>query len=142
MTPRQIVSLLLATAVAAAPAFSGVPPGYPRSYNDIVTAANRQAELSIYSTTDVSEVQELLRDFRSLYPGVKVSYTELSSTDLYNRFVREVATHANTADLLWSAAMDLQIKLVNDGYAQPHASWEKPNLPQWATWKNEAYGIT
>jgi iron(III) transport system substrate-binding protein len=38
--------------------------------------------------------------------------------------------------------MDLQIKLVNDGYAQPYASPEKPFLPPWAIWKNEAYGIT
>ena len=38
--------------------------------------------------------------------------------------------------------MDLQIKLVNDGYAQAYASPEKPNLPPWAIWKNEAYGIT
>jgi iron(III) transport system substrate-binding protein len=38
--------------------------------------------------------------------------------------------------------MDLQIKLVNDGYAQAYASPEKPNLPAWAIWKNEAWGTT
>lgn len=38
--------------------------------------------------------------------------------------------------------MDLQIKLVNDGYAQAYSSPEKPNLPGWAIWKNEAWGVT
>jgi ABC-type Fe3+ transport system substrate-binding protein len=38
--------------------------------------------------------------------------------------------------------MDLQTKLVNDGYAQAYASPEKPYLPPWAIWKNQAYGVT
>jgi iron(III) transport system substrate-binding protein len=38
--------------------------------------------------------------------------------------------------------MDLQIKLANDGYAQEYASLEKPSLPEWAVWKDKAYGIT
>jgi iron(III) transport system substrate-binding protein len=38
--------------------------------------------------------------------------------------------------------MDLQIKLVNDGYAQPHKSAETAKLPDWANWKNEAFGTT
>lgn len=38
--------------------------------------------------------------------------------------------------------MDLQIKLVNDGFAQPYQSPELPNLPDTAVWKNEAWGIT
>lgn len=38
--------------------------------------------------------------------------------------------------------MDLQVKLVNDGYTQAYASPEKPALPESAVWKNEAYGTT
>jgi iron(III) transport system substrate-binding protein len=38
--------------------------------------------------------------------------------------------------------MDLQIKLVNDGYAQPYLSKEATHLPDWAVWKDEAYAIT
>ncbi|MET0338154.1 MAG: ABC transporter substrate-binding protein, partial [Caulobacter sp.] len=47
-----------------------------------------------------------------------------------------------TADLVWSSAMDMQVKLINDGLAQAYASPEKPNLPQWAMWKNEGWGLT
>ena len=38
--------------------------------------------------------------------------------------------------------MDLQVKLVNDGYAMPYPSPEIPHLPDWAMWKIEAYGTT
>lgn len=38
--------------------------------------------------------------------------------------------------------MDLQVKLVNDGYAQPYVSKEITHIPDWAVWKNEAYAIT
>jgi iron(III) transport system substrate-binding protein len=133
---------VLALVVAATGAVARVPEGYPRSYENVVSAAIRQGRLSIYSTTDAREVNELLRDFRALYPQIAVDYADLNSTELYSRFIAEVAAHDGTADLLWSLAMDLQIKLVNDGYTQAYASPEKPNLPEWAIWKNEAFGVT
>ncbi|WP_217705428.1 ABC transporter substrate-binding protein [Peristeroidobacter soli] len=131
--------LLLATALSA---IAAVPPSYPRSYANRIADANEDGRLSIYSTTDAREVAQLLQDFRSLYPRIRVEYFDINSTELYNRFIAEVAAKEASADLLWSSAMDLQIKLVNDGYAQAYASPEKPNLPAWAIWKNEAYGTT
>lgn len=136
------LGLLLFTAFASNTTFSAIPPGYPRSYENVIASAYRQARLDIYSTTDAREIAPLLRDFRGLHPQIDIRYSELASTELYERFVAEVAAKKASADLLWSGAMDLQIKLVNDGYAQPHTSWEKPNLPPWAVWKNEAYGVT
>jgi iron(III) transport system substrate-binding protein len=44
--------------------------------------------------------------------------------------------------VLWSSAMDLQIKLVSDGSAMNYASPEVAHLPAWAVWKNEAFGTT
>jgi iron(III) transport system substrate-binding protein len=38
--------------------------------------------------------------------------------------------------------MDLQAKLINDGYAQGYLSPEKPALPATAVWKNMGYGVT
>jgi iron(III) transport system substrate-binding protein len=136
--------LLLAAMLLFVPvlALSAVPAGYPRSYSNRVLEANQEGRLSIYSTTDAHEVDELLRDFRALYPQIAIDYADINSTEVYSRFIAEVAAKEGTADLLWSTAMDLQIKLVNDGYAQAYASPEKPNLPPWAIWKNEAYGIT
>ena len=144
LSRNLFAALALVAAATAAPGLAAAraPAGYPRSYENVVASAVREGHLSIYSTTDAREVGDLLRDFRALYPQIAVDYADLNSTELYSRFIAEVAAHEGTADLLWSLAMDLQIKLVNDGYAQAYASPEKPNLPEWAIWKNEAYGVT
>src|SRR5688572_12053272 len=53
-------------------ALAAVPAGYPRSYANRVMEASQEGRLSIYSTTDAREVEELLRDFRALYPQIVV----------------------------------------------------------------------
>lgn len=133
--PRPIVE-------PTAASIESVPAGYPRSYAQIIEAAKQEGRLSIYSTTDAREVTDLINDFRSLYPEITVEYADLNSTEIYSRFIAEVAAREGTADFLWSSAMDLQVKLVNDGYAQPYASPEKASLPDGSVWKNEAYGTT
>src|SRR5882757_10375976 len=119
-----------------------VPPGYPSDYAKVIDAAKNEGRLVIYSTTDALAANALLRDFSTLYPGVKVDYTDLNSTELYSRFIAEVAARTGTADLLWSSAMDLQVKLVADGQAATYASPEIKALPKWAVWKDAAYGTT
>lgn len=139
---KRLLTVFAAAWIVACPAVAEIPSTYPRSYANLLAAAKKEGRVSIYSTTDAREVAELMRDFRSLHPEIRVDYADVNSTEMYSRFIAEVAAKEGTADLLWSLAMDLQIKLVNDGYAQPYASPEKPNLPEWAIWKNEAYGIT
>ncbi len=78
----------------------------------------------VYSTTDAAAANPLLKDFATLYPGVKVDYTDMNSTELYSRFIAEVASGSGTADVLWSSAMDLQVKLAADGNAATYASPE------------------
>lgn len=119
-----------------------LPRGYPRSYADLVESARREGRLVVYAAADTFDLGGLLKDFRSLHPQIQVEYRNLHTADLYQRFIAEVAARKETADLLVSSAMDLQTKLVNDGYSQAYASPEKPNLPDWAVWKNEAYGVS
>jgi ABC-type Fe3+ transport system substrate-binding protein len=45
-------------------------------------------------------------------------------------------------DLAVSSAVDLQFKLVNDGYALRYDSAAARELPDWAVWRNEAFGFT
>lgn len=133
-----LAGVLLATGAAAAQA----PKGYPRSYERIVESAKKAGKLTIYSATDAREMADLLQDFGKLYPQIAVRYEDLSSSEVYQRVLSDVAAGRPTADLVINSAMDLQIKLVNDGYAQPYASPEKPFLPDWAVWKNQAYGVS
>jgi len=114
----------------------------PGTSSDVLAAADKEGKLVIYSTTDSALVQPLLKDFGTLHPKIQVEYNDMNSTELYNRLISEVAAGAGSGDFLWSSAMDLQIKLANDAYALPYASPELPHLPQWASWRNEAYAVT
>ncbi len=95
----------------------------------------------LYSSTDRQMAEPLIADFRSMHPDIEVVYHDLSTGDLHDRFLAELGT-PDQADILWSSAINLQVKLVNDGYAAPHESDETRALPSWAIWKNEAFGTT
>jgi iron(III) transport system substrate-binding protein len=77
-----------------------------------------------------------------MYPGVKVEYNDMNTTELFNRFISETAAATNSADVVWNSAMDAAMKLVNDGYAQAYDSPEARHLPEWAVYQKLAYGTT
>ena len=135
-------AFLAATALAIGQASAQVPTGYPASYAETIAAARKEGKVVIYSTTDTAAAGFLIKDFGALYPGISVEYNDMNSTEIYNRFISEKAANAGSADVLWSSAMDLQIKLASDGGAMNYASPETPHLPSWAVWKNEAFGTT
>ena len=121
---------------------AATPEGYPSSYGAIVSAARDEGKVVVYSTTDLSAVASLIRDFESANPGIRVEYNDLNSTELYNRFRTETAARRPSADVLWSSAMDLQMKLANDNFAARYQSPEAASLPEWAVWRDEAFGTT
>lgn len=136
--------LLLATAIASI-AFSVSaqnPAGYPADYSKIVDAAKKEGKVVIYSATDTKAVEPLIKEFKAMYPDVQVEYNDMNSTEVYNRYISEMAAGGNSADLMWSSAMDLQIKLVSDGYGLKYPSPEMKSIPQWAMWNEAAYGTT
>ena len=106
-----------------------------------VTAGARE-QLNIVSTTQDADVADLLADFRARHPDIEIVHTKINSNDIYNQIVDPSTSSAAPGDIVWSSAMDLQIKLVNDGYAQPYVSKEIAHIPEWAIWKDEAYAIT
>ena len=136
---RLLAIVLAATALACA---AQVPAGYPAGYAETIASASREGKLVIYSATDLAVAAPLLKEFRAMYPRIHVDYQEMKSNEVYKRFVSEIAEGSPSADVLWSPAMDMQMKLVNDGYAQAYRSPEVARLPRWAVWRNEAFGTT
>ncbi|CAH2599566.1 ABC transporter substrate-binding protein [Rhodovastum atsumiense] len=122
---------------AALPAVAQAQPAA-----DLIAAARKEGRLSIYATTDAAEAAGLLDAFRATYPGIAVEYADQNSTELYNRFISEAAAGGGSADFLWSSAMDLQLKLVQDGHALEYRSTQTEALPAWANFRNLAYGTT
>jgi len=141
MNLRLLAALLLACCCPSA-ALAGPPENYPKSYGAIVSAARDEGKVVVYSTTDLSAVAALIRDFEQCYPGVAVEYNDLNSAELHQRFLAENAAGKPSADVLWSSAMDLQMKLANDAYAERYRSPEGAALPEWAVWRDTAYGTT
>jgi iron(III) transport system substrate-binding protein len=137
--PRRYPWFLALVLTAAQSIAAGSGPGTAK---EVVSAAEQEGKLVVYSTTDAALVTPLLKDFAALYPKLTLEYNDMNSTELYNRVISEAAAGAGSGDFLWSSAMDLQMKLANDAYAQAYASPEVPHLPDWASWRNEAYATT
>jgi len=118
------------------------PAGYPRSYDALIAAAKAEGGLTVYGNADSSELVGVVAGFHRLYPDIRVRYVDLGSIEIYRRLVGETRARRPSADLVWSSAMALQVKLINDGFGQSYASPEKPALPPQAVWKNIGYGVT
>ena len=118
------------------------PPKVAAAKDQASTTVGAKEQLTIVSTTPDAEVAELLADFRTAHPGIDIFYSKINSNDIYDQIIDPSTSSTPPGDIIWSSAMDLQIKLVNDGYAQPYASKQVAHLPDWAVWKDEAYAVT
>jgi iron(III) transport system substrate-binding protein len=142
---RTFITGSLACATAACDGFAGIDrltAGLSSGNSKLVQAATEEGHLRIDAATDQHEVEDLLDAFRRLYPNITIEYHRPPSSELHAGFLRDAAARRATADLLISSAMDLQFKLVNDGFAQTYESLERQYLPDWAVWKDQAYAVT
>ncbi|CUB02176.1 ABC transporter substrate-binding protein [Marinomonas fungiae] len=96
--------------------------------------------LFINSTLDMTSFQPLLERFVALYPDVRIGYVDVNTLELYYRTVSEV--NRPTASLILSSAMDLQLKLVNDGFTQAYRSDETSRLAKRAKWRDEVFAFS
>lgn len=99
-------------------------------------------ELVVYSSLDTDLAAPLVAAFQSAHPGVAVRYHDLLTGALHDRIVAETDAGGATADFAFSSAMDLQVKLANDGYAQPVVTPDTEGWPNWARWRDTAYALT
>ncbi len=100
------------------------------------------AELVIYSTLDNHLAAPLIAAFQAGHPAVLVRYEDLLAGEISARVVAETAAGQPTADFVFSSAMDMQIKLANDGYAQAVDVPAARNWPDWANWQDTAFAMT
>ena len=140
-TALRCIALSLAT--LCCDSFAQAPAGYPRDYGQTLAAARKEGKVVVYSVLSNKAAQPLLNDFNALYPDIKVEYDgEMGSSEMQERFLSEAAAGRDTADVAWSSAMDLQLKLVEDGHARAYESPEAKGLPSWALYRDQAYGTT
>lgn len=96
----------------------------------------------VYSSLDTPLAKAMIPGFQRANPGIAVRYEELLTADIYDRIVAETDAGRPTGDIAFSSAMDLQVKLANDGYAQESLLPMSLRWPRWANWRNTAYALT
>ncbi len=97
-----------------------------------------QRQITIYGAADYDAILPVFERYLKNNPDISILYKEFSTREL-DAYVR----HSNDwPDVLMSPAMDLQIKLVNDGYATRHESLNRQQLPEWAKWRDEVFAFT
>ncbi len=110
--------------------------------NDAVWFGNKNATriLHINSTMDLASFEPILNAFVSLYPNVRLAYRDVSTQDLYFLVMEE--QKEPVASLAISSAMDLNLKLVNDGYAQTYQSEATMLLPDNFKWRDQLFAFS
>ncbi|MFN7224980.1 MAG: ABC transporter substrate-binding protein [Paracoccaceae bacterium] len=88
--------------------------------------------LSVLSTTDIAILQPVITAYLDQNPGLGLRYVMASSQEVY----RAIADEGAAFDLVISSAMDLQIKLANDGFALPLPADLLDDQPAWARWRD------
>jgi len=94
-------------------------------------------ELRIISTTDTVIFAPLIEGFQARNPTVSIQYTVASSQEVFRAIYDESAPY----DVVISSAMDLQMKLANDGLAASHRSSATSDLPPWAHWRDQLFAF-
>lgn len=99
-------------------------------------------ELVIYSTLDNRLALPLIAAFQERTPDVSIRYEDMLASEIAARVIAETDAGLGSADFLFSSAMDLQLKLANDGYGQVVSVDEARDWPEWARWQDTAFALT
>lgn len=129
---RRILTALGLTLALAAPA-----PAFEIEDRIRLGAETAGETLAILSTTDIAAAKPLLDAYLATRPGLAVDYVVASANSIH----QAIAVEAQPYDLVISSAMDLQMKLANDGLALPQGIDAAASLPHWARWRDLVFGF-
>jgi iron(III) transport system substrate-binding protein len=87
------------------------------------------------SSTDTSFFAPVIEAFLQQNPDLRIVYMVHGTAEIDRRF----RASPDAFDVVISSAMDLQLKLVNDGYAEDLSAIEHP---QWAQWRQSLFAFT
>lgn len=99
-------------------------------------------ELVVYSSLDSPLAKPLIEAFQATQPDVAVRYEDLLTGEIATRVMAETDAGQPTADLIFSSAMDVTVKLANDGYAREADVAGAETWPDWAVWRNMVFALT
>ena len=86
----------------------------------------------VLSTIDVDIIAPVFEDFLKSGANLSIDYQTASSQDVYDAITQDRAKF----DMVISSAMDLQMKLANDGFASSLSDQSLAQVPAWARWRD------
>ena len=131
----RVISTALALILSVSPALAEIAL-FP------ALSGKEAQRLTVYSSLDNDLAAPLVTAFQERHPGLSVAYEDVLTGEIHDRIVAESQAGGGTADMVFSSAMDLQIKLANDGYARPVITPATKDWPDWANWRDTAYALT
>ncbi|WAC61226.1 ABC transporter substrate-binding protein [Brevundimonas sp. SL130] len=102
--------------------------------------ARREGALHILTNTSL--MGPVLAAFRRHWPEIQMRLEDINSTRIAEKVRRLADSGRDGPDLVWSTAMDMQVKLINDGYAQAYRSPHRAAMPDGSVWRDQGYGLT
>lgn len=106
---------------------------------NIYVNSNEEINLRILSSTDIEVFSPILKKFSESNKNISIEYIVASTADIYD----EIKNNRDSRfDLVMSSAMDLQIKLANDGYAKNIDVSNKQTMPNWSLWQDKVIGLS
>lgn len=97
-----------------------------------------EPDLQILGAIDIDVFDPVLSAFSRKNPKISITYSMASTADIYDAVRQENHKY----DLIMSSAMDLQMKLVNDGFAKPIDILEEVDVPAWSHWQDKLFGFS
>ncbi|CAN1536008.1 AfuA ABC-type Fe3+ transport system, periplasmic component [Sphingomonadaceae bacterium] len=136
--------MIISKIISAAPVITaliclGVLSGCSESVGE---AAQKEGRVVVYSSTDEPFFEEVIESFERQNPQIKVEYHAMTAADVHQRYLADTNFDRPSADLLINSAMDLQIRLANDGHAREYSPPQPQHIPNWASWNQRAYAVS
>ncbi len=139
---RRLPRWLAALALVVLPGLAGAVEIEAERRYPALNGKDAAPLLHIIGTTEAEVMEGLIDGYRRQHRDVAVVYHQATSRSVYRAVEGNEPANGAAYDLAISSAMDLQIKLVNDGRARAHRSVATAQLPRWATWRDRIFGFT
>lgn len=122
---------VLALGAVLSLAFAGSAPAF-QIEDERQFGPEGAARLEVLSTTDISILEPVIKAWLDRNPGQGLHYVMASSQEVY----RAIADEKAGFDVVISSAMDLQMKLANDGLTMALPEDAMQGQPGWARWRD------
>ena len=137
MRDTRFATLISAVALAVLLPASGRAQSFNIDHDTWFGNERARMTLEIIATADTGLFAPVIRAYLARNPDLRIRYSEAPSIDTYIAITEAGAQY----DLVISSAMDLQIKLANDGHATAIRPSGAESLPDWARWRDLVFSV-